>query len=44
MIDGLERHRAQLATIDSDNALVIDSWLATRFLVGLFPMAVEVFR
>jgi len=30
MICGLERHRAQLATIDSDNALVVDSWIATR--------------
>ena len=43
MIDGLERHPAQLATIDVDNALVVDSWLATCFLVSLLPMAVEVF-
>jgi len=43
MIDGLERHRAQLAPIDSDNAVVVDSWLATRFLASLLPMALEVF-
>jgi len=43
IIDGLERHRAQLATIDTDNAHVVDFWLATCFLVGLLPMAVEVF-
>jgi hypothetical protein len=43
MIDGLERHRAQLATIGSDNAVVVDFWLATRFLVSLFPMALESF-
>ena len=44
MIDGLERHRAQLEISDSDNAHVVDSGLATCFLVGLLPMALEVFR
>ena len=42
MIDGLERDRAQFATIGSDYAFAVDSWLAARFVAGIFTLAVEV--
>src|SRR5215469_9703284 len=42
MIDGLERDRAEFATIGSDYAFAVDSWLAARFVAGIVALAVEV--